>query len=369
AGTEHGVYASFDDGANWQSLQLDLPDVQVPDLVVEENDLVIATHGRSFYVLDDVAPLRQLSAQVARAKVHLYDPVDPVRGVDQGVAVYYYLKDSAQKVTLEFLDAQGGLIRSFTGTPADTVRREGEEDEDARFRPRDPSVPVKAGMHRFLWDLRYPGIVDFPGMILWSASTRGPRAAPGKYQVRLTVDGQPPQTQSFEVLKDPRLSDVALSELEEQFRLALRIRDKGTEANQAVLLIRGIKAQVDERVKQAEDAELTGAGEGLKTRLGAVEEQIYQVRNQSNQDPLNFPIRLNNKIAALLGVVESAEARPTDQAHAAFNDLSARLDTELARLNAVIEGDMARFNDLLRARGLPPVERKPLEPERRVAEE
>ncbi|HEX7049338.1 MAG TPA: hypothetical protein VF188_03915 [Longimicrobiales bacterium] len=370
AGTEHGIYVSFDDGAHWQSLSLNLPDTQVPDLVVEGNDLVIATHGRSFYILDDIAPLRQLTPDIAAADVHLYAPDDVIRSLDRGATVYYYLAEPADTVTLEFLDSKGEVIRTFTGVNRDATRRkaaeadsgraaaqEEEEEDEGPRRGRGPRVSAEAGLHRFVWDLRYPGYTEFEGMILWAARSAGPRAVPGSYQVRLTANGRT-QNASFEIHKDPRLTDVTLADLQAQFDLAMRIRDRTSEANEAVIRIRDIKRQVDERLEQADDDALTRAGESFKEKLSAVEGEIYQVKNRSNQDPLNFPIKLNNKLAALLGVVESGDGHPTEQSYAVFEDLSAQLQVQLDALDAVLASDLPAFNALLREKGLEPIQRE-----------
>lgn len=368
AGTEHGVYVSFDDGEHWQSLSLNLPDVAVHDLVVEEKDLVIATHGRSFYVLDDIAPLRQLQPQIARADVHLYRPDDAMRSVDRGVTVYYYLAEPAEEVTLEFLDAQGQSIISFTGKRDTTEAKASTDDQMRRWSGGGDTEPsTEAGLQRFVWDTRYPGARDFPGMIMWAANTQGPRAVPGNYQVRLTVGGKV-QTQPFRIVKNPLLTHVTQADMEEQFAFAMRVRDRTTEANEAVLLIRGIKQQVDERVEAADDDDVERAGEAFKAKLSAVEEEIYQVRLESRQDPLNFPIRLNNKIAALLRVVDTGDGRPTQQAYTVFEELSQRLDVQLRALETVLEKDMVAFNALLSRHGLAPVERRLLGEDRPVTE-
>ncbi|HWK90541.1 MAG TPA: hypothetical protein VNP72_11200, partial [Longimicrobium sp.] len=361
AGTEHGAWFSLDDGARWQPLRLNLPDTQVPDLVVKDNDVVIATHGRGFYVLDDVAPLRQLTPAARGADVHLFDPSDVVRAVDPGVAVYYTLRQPARSVTLDFLDAQGRVIRTFTGTPADSARRDpaaggGGDDEEGPARPAQPKPSVKAGMNRFVWDLRHAGPVEFPGIILWAAQLRGPRGVPGAYRVRLTVDGRPAQTQDFRVLADPRLPGVTPAELEAQFALASRVVERTSAANQAVLRIRGMREQVNERLGRTRDAGVRAAADSLLAALSAVENELYQTRLQSNQDPLNYPIRLNNKLAALLGVIESAESAPTRQTYEVFDELSRRLDAQLAALEGIVAGGLARFNTLLRARRLRPID-------------
>ncbi|MBI4538434.1 MAG: glycosyl hydrolase [Gemmatimonadetes bacterium] len=354
AGTEHGIFVSFDNGGRWQPLRLNLPVVPVPDLIVEENDLVIATHGRSFWILDHIQPLRELSPEVARAAAHLFQPAGPVRSVDPGVTVQYSLKGPAQEVTLEFLDASGNVIRRFEGSVADTVRprEEGPPGEDQE--PREPRVPAKAGAQRFIWNLRYPGPAAFEGMIFWAAGREGPQAPPGSYQVRLTANGVT-QTHSFEVKIDPRLNDVTAADLRAQFELALQIRDKVSGTNEAVMRIRELKRQIEDRLGKAQSASLRSMAESFRDRLGEIEGEIYQVRLESSQDPLNFPIKLNNKIAYLLRVVESAEARPTDSAYEAFRFLSGQLDEQLARLDGDVATALPELNRRLSSEGIQPI--------------
>jgi photosystem II stability/assembly factor-like uncharacterized protein len=355
AGTEHGVYVSFDDGANWQSLALNLPDTQVPDLVVEANDLVIATHGRSFYILDDIGILRQMSAQVAAADVHLFQPRTTYRGLGQAV-LDYYLKREADKVTIEILDNSGNVIRTFTGTAEDDKRRPGAAaDADSEFAGPPVARPParKAGTNRFAWDLRYPGATVFEGMILWSARAEaGPLAVPGNYQVRLTANGQT-QTMPLTVKKDPRLTNVTDDDLAEQFKLALQVRDKTSEANQAVILIRELKQQLKDRSDKAKL--LTAASEALSQKLSAIEEEIYQVRNRSSQDPLNFPIKLNNQIAALRRSIETGDGRPTEGSYLVFRQLSAALAVQTGKLNEILQRDLVAFNELLAPHKLEPI--------------
>jgi photosystem II stability/assembly factor-like uncharacterized protein len=366
-GTEHGIYVSFDDGANWQSLRQNLPDTPVHDIKVEARDLVIATHGRGFYIMDAIAPLRQ-GGIPATSTFHLYKPEDALRGLDRSAAIDYYLKQPAQKVTVEFLDAQGKVIRTFTGTPADAERRQqpaGGDDEGFR-RPPEPRPAVSAGLHRLNWDMRYPGATDFPGMIMWAAGTRGPLAAPGAYQVRVTADGQT-ETQPFAIKREPHvLKDVTDQDLREQFDLAMNIRNKTTQANEAVLLARGIKAQIQDRkgkVDAARAAAVVKALDDFEQTLSAIEGEIYQVKLQSSQDPLNFPIRLNNKIAALQGIVESADARPTEQAYSVFRTLSSQLDEQLGKLDAAVKTKMPPVNQQLQRQKLDPIKAEPLKPE------
>ena len=379
AATERGIWISWNDGAEWESLRLNLPVVQVSDVAVRDADIVISTHGRSFYALDGGAHLlRQMAqapapppaAQAAAGGPRLFVPADAVAGVDQGVTVYYTLERSARRLTLEFLDAQGTVIRSYSPAPArrDTSRASGgdEEDED---RPRAPrGAPNRAGMNRFTWNLRHPGPTSFPGMILWAADTAsGPRVVPGTYTVRLTADGAV-QRHQFAVRLDPRVQGVTQADLQRRFDLAMRIRDRVSAANDAVLLIRGVRPQVQDRLGRTQDPALRQAGDSLLARMAEVEERLYQVRNQSNQDPLNYPIRLNNQMAALLGVIESAEARPTRPTMTVFEELSRRLDAQLAALDRLLATDLPRLNTLLRARRIAPVPSNPPPPRASAAD-
>jgi len=351
AGTEHGVYVSFNDGDHWQSLSLNLPDTQVPDLVVAGKDLVIATHGRSLYVLDDISPLRQATSALAAEPVHLFKPARAVRRAEPA-AIQYWLRQPAQKVTIDILDGNGKLVRSFTGTPADTVKK-ATDDEGGGYRRRTPPPPTRAGLNRFSWDGRYAGAVSFPGMIFWGASAeQGPLAVPGPYTVRLSADGVV-SSQDFELRPDPRLANVTRADYVAQFDLAWKIREQTSAANQGVIEIRALKKAIDERV--AANAAVRGAATPLRTALTGIEEDLYQVRNRSGQDPLNFPIKLDNRMAALERVVESGDGRPTAQSYTVFDELSSEIAATLARLRGIEGKELPAFNRALRGKGLAPV--------------
>jgi photosystem II stability/assembly factor-like uncharacterized protein len=380
AATEKGVWLSWDNGRNWRSLSLNLPVVQVSDLAVETDDLVISTHGRSFWILPDIGSLRLMDRVLLptnRSSPLLFPPAPAVRGVDDGVAVDYYVPAADRQVTIDFLDAQGRVIRSFASrSQSDSAAAGGRGagpgggrgagagggeggGRGGRGRGGAPTVSNRAGINRFVWNLRYPGFTDFPGMILWAAGNNGPLAVPGRYQVRLTIDGRS-QTQAFEVQLDPRVTGVAIADLQRRFDLAIQIRDRVTQANEAVIAIRNMKSQIDDRIQRANDPAIAQAGQALKDSLSAVEGELYQVRNRSSQDPLNYPIKLNNRLAALLGTVESAEAAPTAQSQEVFRALSGLLDAELAKLNSTLDRQLGAFNQQIQQRGLPAVTRPPL---------
>jgi photosystem II stability/assembly factor-like uncharacterized protein len=326
AGTEHGIFVSFDDGANWQSLMLGLPDTQVSDIVVEKNDLVIATHGRSFYILEDIGALRQLKPEVLTSAVHLFEPRAAIRSVSPA-PIDYYLAKAADKVTIDILDSKGAVIRTYTASSEDDKKKPvgtaADDEGDSEFGPpRARPVPRKTGVNRYSWDLRYAGAHTFEGMILWSARAEsGPLAVPGNYQVRVTADGQS-VTQPMKVEKDPRLTDITQADLQEQFDLAMKVRDEVSEADDMVALIRKVKPQADPSTKDT---------------LSTIEEELYQVRNRSNQDPLNFPIKLNNQIAALMRVIETGDAKPTDQSYVVYKELTERLKKLKARLDVAMK--------------------------------
>jgi photosystem II stability/assembly factor-like uncharacterized protein len=357
-GTERGVWISFDDGLSWQKLQRNLPVTQVADLAVTGHDLVIATHGRSFWVLDNIDVLRQLDRTSGNKAVHLFRPAPAVRGVDPGVIIDYYLPKTPARLTIDILDPSGKVVRTFTGA-AEKPKKDGDDvAEDDDFGPKPvPKPTIKPGLNRYTWDMHYPGFTEFKGMIFWAARNRGPQALPGQYQVRLNVDGQT-EVVPAEIRLDPRVKGVSEADLQKRFDLATRIEQKVSQANDAVLLIRGVRSQLATLLKQTSDVAVRGQAEGLDRSLASVEGRIYQTQLRSSQDPLNYPIMLNNKLAALAGVVEDGEAAPTEQSYAVFTDLSQRLDRELGLLNQLLANGLPSLNDKLAAAHLPPVERK-----------
>jgi hypothetical protein len=377
AGTETGLYVSFDDGESWQSLQLNMPAVPITDLAVHkrDKDLVAATQGRSFYVLDDLTVLHQVSDAAAKADFHLLKPeeVYRIRGgggflppgatvgenPPGGVVAYYYFKSKPTgDVTLEFLDSSGKSIRKFVMKPADA--QAAQSTQGAGFGGGgggEPQPTVDVGLNRFIWDLRYTGATRFPGMILWAGEMRGPIAVPGSYQVKLTAGGKT-QTESFEVKPDPRV-EATQADFAKQFDLLMKIRDKLTETHEAIIRIRDVRKQVEEitnRVKdQPSSKPILDAVRALNAKMTAVEEELYQTKNQSNQDPLNYPIRLNNKLAALAGVVGSADAVPTDQSYAVYEDLTGKINAQLQKLEQIMRTDLPAFNRLVDEQNIPAV--------------
>jgi photosystem II stability/assembly factor-like uncharacterized protein len=392
AGTERGVYFSLDDGAQWQPLQMawpgavvdkdkeplagKLPVVPITDLVVKGDDVVVSTQGRSFWILDDVSPLRQASRDVAAADAYLFRPgpayrffggtrPSPLVGQNppNGALVYYVLRAAPkanEEVTLELLDGSGTVLRKLS-SKEDKDKAEGPgggDEEDFGPPPAARTIPAKAGLNRFPWDLRIEDASRFKGMILWGGLTRGPVVPPGTYQVRLTANGKS-STQPLEVRKDPRIASTD-DEFRRQYDLLLKIRDKVSETHDAITRIRETRDQVKGVTDRAKGSKpIADAAEALDKKLTAVEEELYQTKNQSSQDPLNFPIRLNNKLAALAAVVATGETAPTDQSYAVYEELTGKIDAQLAKLRQVIDTDVPAFNALVREQNVPAVVIKP----------
>jgi hypothetical protein len=404
AGTEKGVWVSFNNGDNWQTLRRNLPIVPIHDLAIKQGDLIAATHGRSFWILDDLSALHQLTPTVTASAEHLFKPRDVYRvgfgggggngatgdhpsgqNPPGGAIVYYWLKQPNQVVTMEFLDPSGKVVRSFTsaqdpiaardslrqaaradslkkaGAKADSSQRSearGEEtqQEGPRRGPVTPRVSNKAGLNTFSWNLRYPEASTFEGMILWAGGTQGPVAVPGTYTVRMKVNGKT-ETQTFNVLKDPR-SKATQADLENQFAFLMKVRDETKKANDAVKLVRNIRSQLNDRTAKMpadKKAAFETAAKSLDAKLTAAENEIYQTKNRSGQDPLNYPIKLNNKIAARAGVASGTDARPTDQTLEVYRILSSQLDVQLNKIHSALNSSLPTLNQQLKAANLTPI--------------
>ncbi|PYS40210.1 MAG: glycosyl hydrolase [Acidobacteria bacterium] len=398
AGTETGIYVSFDDGANWQSMQFNLPVTPITDLAIHkrEQELVAATQGRAFWIFDDLPALHQMmnaGGFKGANETHLFKPKDAYRmpggggfnlpptatigkNPASGVVVYYSLKSKpTTDLVLEVFDSSGKSIRKFTAraprpqpspvpgaaqlsTPPEQPPPPAGEDEGF-FGGATARVTTDVGLNRFVSDLRYPDPVRFPGMILWAGETRGPRGVPGNYQVKLTVDGQT-MSETFEVKPDPRLTTPP-ADYAKQLEFSLKMRDKLSEMHNAIIQIRDVKKQVDDLVKRVgpQSKPITDAGTALNKKLTEVEEALYQTKNQSSQDPLNFPIRLNNKLAALLGVVSRSETPPNDQSYAVYEELNAEINAQLQKLSQITKTDVPAFNQLVKDANIPAIVVKP----------
>jgi photosystem II stability/assembly factor-like uncharacterized protein len=413
-GTETGVVVSCDDGRTWRRLPWNLPVAPVYDLAVKGGDLVVATHGRSFWILDDLTPLRELTAEATTGAGHLFPPrttvrpwqnwsVDLFRGPGKahknymmalgtgltfyedktpegerlrtfldagenppvGAIVYYALPEgSPGPVSLTFLDAAGAVIRTFTTKPEPPPAPEGPS-AGASAPPATPAderyVTARPGLNRFVWDLRYPGAEKVPGDVSTEKAITGPLAPPGRYQVRLAV-GARSWTRSFEVRKDPRVA-ATQAELDAQFALWSQIRDTLSATHAAINRLRRIRRQVSEWAQRLREsaptnggpAAVTEAADRLLTKLTEVETELIQTSAKNSMDALRLPARLNLRLASLMSVLSSADAAPPRQAGLVHEHLAGLARRELQRLDALIESDVAGFNTLVREANLPAI--------------
>lgn len=341
-GTEHGVYFSINDGERWQSLQLKLPDTPIRDLVIKDNDIVLGTHGRGFWIMDDIQPIRQFSKDMTTEKVILYQPADAIRGI-YDASIQYYLAEEVDSITIEILNSNDEIIRTFTGN-----QPKYEEDKNVPRWEREPPKPTTAkGLNTYEWDLRYPGATVFDGMIIWSGRPqRGPKAPLGDYKVRIKTDDFE-NTKKFAVKIDPNLKNVTKEDLVEQFNLANKIMAKTSAANEAVIKIREIKVKIDSAKTAIPDKDFNSTVKPFVNKLSSIEENLYQVKNRSGQDPLNFPIKLNNRLASLRRSVEDGDARPTDGAYKVYDELSKELEEHLNDLSTLLNENSPEINTIL----------------------
>ncbi len=354
AGTERGVYVSFDDGGEWTPLQLKLPIVPITDLAVKDGDLVAATQGRGFWILDDLSTLHRFEAEMRTAAVHLFPPRPIVRlgagrsdnprqmgtNPHSGVVLRYHLGEKIAvetEVKLRILTEQGEEIRSFARKPEKDEEKKEEDDPPSPPSPLDPPklLETKAGLNRFVWDLRYPGAESFPKMVLWNGGSEGPRAIPGTYRAELTV-GEATETVSFTVLPDPR-SSATPEDLRAQFDYLIGVRDQLSQVHREIARLRRTRGQLGGLKKRLGDEheEIRTEIDSIETAMEEIEESLYQTKNKSGQDPLNFPIRLNDKLAGLLGLAGIGDESPTRQAHAVRGTLTTAINAELDRLSVI----------------------------------
>ncbi|MGI9103560.1 MAG: VPS10 domain-containing protein [Terriglobales bacterium] len=369
AGTERGVYASWDDGAHWQSLQLNLPMSPIHDLVVHDNDLVVATHGRSFWILDDITPLRQLSAQTAGLQAILYKPEPALRlhypdqidrrgpvgeNPPKGAMIdYYFAAKPKEEVTLDFFDAQGKLVRHMSSVEKKTAGAQPPEWPDLEV-PKE-TIPAEAGMNRFPWDLRYEPPVKIPGAFYPGNGPLGPLALPGHYTVKLTA-GSFTQTVPFELLIDPRVKNVPAADLQKEFELSMKISERNNELHTAVNQIRELRAELVTLKKWAGDSAqakpVVAAADALDKKMTPIEEQLMQVKMKSSEGSLRYPIQLNEQFDSISHTIE-ADAAPTKSQYAVYDMLNGKLQEQLKLWHGVLATEVPALNDLMKKSGVP----------------
>jgi hypothetical protein len=347
------MFISFDEGDSWTPFQLNLPITAIRDLHVRDNMLIAATHGRSFWMIDDLTPLHQLNEEIVDADFFLFKPKPAYRmaqgggwgGADyrlegqnhpNGVLFHYIINemDMDEEVTLQIRELDDDLITTFSN--------------------QEGSLSAKKGGNRFVWDMRYPGFKKFPGMVLYSSPNRGPKAPPGTYKAVLKM-GDEEVVQEFEIIGDPRLPNTE-ADYQEQFDYLIKVRDEVSRANQAILDIRALKKDINylkEKIASNPDAEeLRGLLKSFTSDMEVIENNVHMTKNESYQDPLNYGIRINNRLAFLLADQQRGDFPPTDQAVAFFTEVKAELEVELKDLDELIETELPKINEAAKPFGI-----------------
>ncbi|MCA0131376.1 VPS10 domain-containing protein [Winogradskyella alexanderae] len=351
AGTETGMYISFNDGKDWKPFQLNLPIVPITDLTIKDNNLIVATQGRSLWIIDDLTVIHQLFKGDIGTN-HLFKPKDSYRmsggsrkgskttGTNHpnGVMTYFNLKDLKEddKISLTYFDKKGDTIKTFSN--------KSEENK----------LKVKKGANQFVWNMTYDGAERLPGMILWAASLQGPRAVPGNYRVALNVNGEV-QSQSFAILADPR-AESSIEDMQKQFDFIKDVNATVDKAHKSIKKIRSINKQLSAFQSQYKGNEevkvLLDKAKTLQEQLSEIEKALYQTKNRSNQDPLNFPIKLTDKLGGLNSLTRRGDFPPTDQAILVKNELTGKINKQLDTFNALISSEIKTFNSEFNSKGL-----------------
>jgi len=361
AGTETGLYVSFDAGANWQDLQLNLPAVPVTDMSIQkrDKDLIVATQGRSFWVLDDLPVLHQMSDQIAKAENHLFQPEQTYlfggssfsspgstvgQNPERGTVFFYTLNDRVEgEIKLEILDPNGNEIRTYSSEKDGNGRsvKESNTFYEEEGQTRSSVVANQAGLNKFVWGLDYPDVTRIDGtQILWSGNTSGPDAIPGTYKVRMHIGDKMVGERSFKVVKDPRLVNVSQQDLVAQFELVKTVKAKLDTTHKTINRIREVRKEINGMMAEAkENKELQEKAKLMLDAMSEIENELIQTKAEATQDVLNFQIKLNNKLAALAGTIATGYGKPTKQQYAVYDELAGKVDAQFKRLQTVWDGE------------------------------
>lgn len=353
-GTESGIYVSFNDGANWESLQFNLPIVPITDLHIKENNLIAATQGRGIWMLDDLALFHQLEPLKSSTKFHLFKPKDSYRmpgyqiknpkiaGLNhkEGVSFNFYMDELLDSDTVQFTirDTHSNLVRRYSN-----------------FAPeKQNKMEIKPGSNQFNWNLRYPSAKKFEGMILWWGSLSGPKALPGAYTAEISINDNIVAT-SFNILPDPRFP-YNQKDVEAQFDFLKEVNLKVSEAHQTIIDIRKIRDQIKIYKKgNSYSIEINALANEIDSIITSIEENLYQTKNRSGQDPLNFPIKLTNKLAHLNSLTSLGDYPPTVQSLALKVELEKKIDIELNRFIKVKKEMIPVLNKKIKDSGVDPI--------------
>ena len=369
AGTETGVYFSIDDGSHWQPLKLNLPTVPIHDLTIHDNDLIVATHGRAFWVLDDIAPLRQIDNTSSNAEVMFYKPQPALRlhlpdQVDRrgpvgdnappGAIIDYYFKAAPKdEVKLEIFDSSGKLVRTLSSKE----KKEAEQPPEWPDQVKEvTTIPAGAGMNRYAWNMRWEAPVKIPGAFYSGLGPQGPLVSTGQYTVKLTVGNQT-QTQPLDVLLDPRMKAVKIDDLQKQFALAMQVRDANTDDHRAVNQIRQLRSELTALRRRIENdpslKTVVAQLDALDKKMTPVEEELIQVNMKGSEANLAFPNKLNEQLDSFSSSVQAGDAAPTQQQYEVFKMLRGQLDQQLAAWKQILASDVPAFNQLVKGNNVP----------------
>ena len=353
------MYISKDDGASWKKFQLNLPIVPITDLAIKDNDLIVATQGRSIYVLDDLTILQEMNKEITNKDLHVF-PVNPAYRMTgspfastfgaaprnaganppRGAVINYYAKNVADttKASISILDKNRKLIRTYS-----TDARENAD-----------KMQIDKGLNQFVWNLQHPGADRVEGMILWNGTPGVITTAPGAHYAKIRV-GKDSIEVPFEIKQNPNYK-ISAADYEAQMSFLTQVRDKFNEVQKGIKDIRAVRGQINEltgRWGKETPKEVKQFADSINKKLTAIEETLYQTKSKSGQDPLNFPIRLNDKLSGLFDVVNSGNMAPSKQSKEVFADLSAQSDAELAKLKQIMTDDLVKLNQLIREKSLP----------------
>ncbi len=336
AGTEFGMFVSFDDGKHWQNGQLNLPITPVTDMMLYNQDLVISTQGRAFWILDDLAVLEQVEKSTAQEEAVLFKPENAyrtqVRGTLSRLSVYCYLKDKLEDVKIEILDQGENVVRTFD------------------------KIKTEKGLNQLTWDLTYQAPEKIKDAVISLSYTGGPKAVPGTYKVRLTR-GKEIKTQNFQILKDPRWDNISVQDLQEQFDLQTKVGQKFTLSHELIKKVRDLRDQVQAIALRAQKAgfseEIKKKADELEKKLGSLEKDLIQTKNESGQDPINYQVKLDNQLAYLYSAVHSQDSKPTQAIYQRYEDLNRQVSEVEKRFKHLVENEIAKFEKLLEENNIP----------------
>ncbi len=358
AGTEYGMYISYDGGANWKKFQLNLPIVPITDLTIKENDLIVATQGRAFWVIDDLTMIQELGSNITSKNLHVYNinPAyrmqsipfrffgGPVKNAGTnpptGVVINYFAKDvtDTAKASITIMDSNKKLIKTFS--------------TDAK--ENDSKMEIAKGVNQFVWNMEYPGADRIDGMILWNGVPGSILAAPGKYFAKVKVAGDSTEV-PFEIKADPNFT-VTQADYEDQVNFLLKVKDKFNEVQKGIKDIRTVRGQInDYTTRWGKDTpkEVKQMADSINKQLTAIEETLYQTKSKSGQDVLNYPIRLNDKLSGVFDAANSGNMAPPKQVKDVYEDLAGKCDVELGKLKKLMMDELPKLNQLIRDKQLP----------------